>query len=192
MVLVSIIADIPLPEEVRSLTLHTRLKRIDFLGSLTLVLTVGSLMLGLSLRSMEGLPWSHPLVWGLISASGIWGFVFLMVETKIAVSPVMPIRLVKQRSPLTIAVATFFASIGSYSMIYNVPLVRGLDHCVLWLLILLLYAQYFSAGRLNSSTDAGLHLLPHSVRRFNAPNSMSLALNKYQVSVSCGGLIAGW
>ena len=176
MVPVSIKVDIPLPEEVRSLTLHTRLNRIDFLGSLTLVLTVGSLMLGLS---MEGLPWSHPLIWGLISASGIWGFVFLMVETKLAVSPVMPIRLVKQRSPLTIAVATFFASIGSYSMIYNVPLVRGPDHCVLWLLILLLYAQYFSAARLNSSTDAGLHLLPHSVRRSNAPNSMILALNEY-------------
>ena len=179
MVLVSIKVDIPLPEEVRSLTLHTRLKRIDFLGSLTLVLTVGSLTLGLSLRSTEGLPWSHPLIWGLMSTSGIWGFAFLMVETKVAAPPAMPIRLVKQRSLLTIAVATFFASIGSYSMIYNVPLVRGLDHCVLWLLILLLYAQYFSAARSNSSIDAGLHLLPRSVRRFNAPNSMILALNEY-------------
>ena len=131
MVLVLIKLDIPLPEEVRSLTLHTRLKRIDILGSLTLVLTVGCLLLGLSLASMEGLPWSHPLIGSLIFASGVWGFIFLTVETRVAVSPVMPIRLMKQRSPLVIAVATFFASIGSYSMIYNIPLVRSLDRCVL-------------------------------------------------------------
>ena len=130
MTLVLVKVDIPLPEEVRSLTLRTRLKRIDFFGSLTLVLTVGCLLLGLSLRSMEGLPWSHPLIWSLISASGVWGFIFLMVETKVAVSPVMPIRLMKQRSPLAIAATIFFASIGSYSMIYNIPLVRGSYHCV--------------------------------------------------------------
>ena len=133
MVLVSIKVDIPLPVEVRSLTLRTRLKRIDLLGSLTLVLTVGSLLLGLSLRSMEGLPWSHPLIWGLISASGVWGFMFFIVETKIAVSPVMPIRLAKQRTPLAIALTNLFASIATLSMVFNVPLVRSLDSRVLWL-----------------------------------------------------------
>ena len=139
MVLVSVKLDIPLPEEVRSLTLRTRLKRTDFLGSLTLVLTVGCLLLGLSLRSMEELPWSHPLTWGLISASGIWGLIFFIVETKVAVTPVMPIRLMKQRTPLAIALTNLFASIGSYSMFYNGPLVCDLGHCVPRLLILLLF-----------------------------------------------------
>ena len=138
MVLVSVKLDIPLPEEVRSLTLRTRLKRTDFLGSLTLVLTVGCLLLGLSLRSMEELPWSHPLTWGLISASGIWGLIFFIVETKVAVFPVMPIRLMKQRTPLAIAFANFFASIVSFSMFYNVPLVRNLDISVLGYTILFL------------------------------------------------------
>ena len=126
MALVSIKVDIPLPEEVRSLALQTKLKRIDFLGSLTLVLTVGFLLLGLSLRSMEDLPWSHPFIWGLLSASIVWGFMFFIVETKVAVSPVMPIRLMKQRTPLAIALANLFASITSFSMVYNVPLVRSL------------------------------------------------------------------
>jgi uncharacterized membrane protein len=127
MVLVSIKVNIPLPEEVRSLTLHTKLKRIDFFGSLTLVLTVGSLLLGLSLKSTEELPWSHPLIWGLISSSGAWAIVFVIVEIKVAAYPVMPIRLIRQRTPLAVSLGNFFASIASFSMIYNVPLVCGPD-----------------------------------------------------------------
>ena len=163
MVLVTIKVNIPLPEEVRCLGLDTKLKRIDGFGSLTLVLTVGCLLLGLSLKSTEELPWSHPLIWGLISASGIWAIIFIIVEIKVAMYPVMPIRLIKQRTPLAVSLCNFFAAIASYSMIYNVPLVRCSDQSQLSILIRLPSPQYFSAVRLNSSTDSGLHLLPHSV-----------------------------
>ena len=147
MILVSIKVNIPLPEEVRSLSLRTKLQRIDFLGSLTLVLTVGSLLLGLSLKSTEELPWSHPLIWGLISASGVWGVVFVVVETMVAAYPVMPIRLVKQRTPLAVAFANFFASVAAFSMLYNVPLVRGQDQLTLSLLIdPLLYSIFLLCG----------------------------------------------
>ena len=124
MVLVLVKVNLLLPEEVRALDSRTKLKRIDFLGSLTLVLTVGSLLLGLSLKSTEELAWSHPLIWGLISGSGVWGVIFVMVEIKIAAYPVMPIRLIKQRTPLAVSLTNLFASIGAFSMIYNVPLVR--------------------------------------------------------------------
>jgi hypothetical protein len=134
-VLVSIHVNIPLPEEVRSLTLRKKLQRIDFLGSLTLVLTVGCLLLGLSLKSTEELPWSHPLIWGLISSSGIWVVIFVIVEIKVAMFPVMPIRLIKQRTPLAVSFSNFFVSIASFSMIYNVPLVRSLDQFKSWFLI---------------------------------------------------------
>ena len=127
MVLVSIKVNIPLPEEVRSLPLRTKLARIDFFGSLTLVLTVGCVLLGLSLKSTEEIPWSHPLIWGLISASGLWGAIFVIVEIKVAKYPVMPLRLIKQRTPLAVSFANFFASIAAYSMLYNVPLVRSQD-----------------------------------------------------------------
>lgn len=124
MVLVSIKVNIPLPEEVRLLPLRAKLQRIDFLGSLTLVLTVGSLLLGLSLKSTEELPWSHPLIWGLISSSGLWAVAFVVVEIRVAAYPVMPIRLIKQRTPLAVSFANLFASIAAFSMLYNVPLVR--------------------------------------------------------------------
>ena len=136
MILVSIKVNIPLPEEVRTLPLRTKLRRIDFVGSLTLVLTVGCLLLGLSLKSTEELAWSHPLVYGLISASGVWGVIFVVVEVRVAAYPVLPIRLIKQRTPLAVSFANFFACASAYSMIYNVPLVRSQDQLTsgLWLI----------------------------------------------------------
>jgi len=131
MVLVSIKVNIPLPEEVRSLSLRTKLQRIDFFGSLTLVLAVGCLLLGLSLKSTEEFPWSHPLIWGLISAGSVWGVVFVIVEIRVAAYPVMPIRLIKQRTPLAVSFANFFASVSAFSMLYNVPLVGGKDQLTL-------------------------------------------------------------
>ena len=82
MILVSINVNTPLPDEVRSLPLRTKFRRIDFFGSLTFILTVGCLLLGLSLKSTEQLPWSHPLIRGLISGSVLWGVIFVVVEIR--------------------------------------------------------------------------------------------------------------
>ncbi|KAK7695684.1 hypothetical protein QCA50_000320 [Cerrena zonata] len=153
--LVTAKVSIRLPDEIQNQPLRAKLRRIDFLGSITLVSTVGCLLLGLSMKSTEELPWSHPLVWGLLIASVVWGVVFVLVEAHWAPYPVMPIRLVTQRTPLAVSLSNFFGSAAAFSMIYNVPL-------------------YFSAVRLDNSTDAGLHLLPHSL------------------AISAGSVFAGW
>ncbi|KAI0721866.1 vacuolar amino acid permease [Cerioporus squamosus] len=154
-ILVALKVSIKLPDEVESQPLHAKLRRIDGFGSFTLVGTVGCLLLGLSLKSTEELPWTHPVVWGLLLASVVFSVLFIWVETRFAPYPVMPMRLIKQRTPLFVSLSNFFGSVAAFSMIYNVPL-------------------YFSAVRLNSSTDAGLHLLPHSV------------------AISTGSVFAGW
>ncbi|OSC99177.1 MFS general substrate transporter [Trametes coccinea BRFM310] len=154
-VLVALKVSIRLPDEVQNQSVRAKLRRIDVFGSFTLVGMVGCLLLGLSLKSTEELPWSHPIVWGLLLASVVFGAAFIWVETCYSPYPVMPMRLVKQRTPLFVSLSNFFGSVAAFSMIYNVPL-------------------YFSAVRLNSSTDAGMHLLPHSV------------------AISTGSVFAGW
>ncbi|KAH9951778.1 vacuolar amino acid permease [Amylocystis lapponica] len=154
-VLVIAKVSIKLPDEIQNQSMHVKLRRIDWLGSLTLVGTVGCLLLGFSLKSTEELPWSHPLIWGLLVASVVIGSLFVLVETHYSPYPVMPMRLIKQRTPLAVSLSCFFGSVAAFSTLYNVPL-------------------YFSAVRLNSSTDAGLHLLPHSV------------------AISTGSVFAGW
>lgn len=163
--------NIVLPDEVQQQSLQAKMRRIDYLGSFTLVGTVGCLLLGFSLKSTEELPWSNPLIWGLLLASVVWCILFVLVETHWAPYPVMPMRLVKQRTPLAVSLACLFGSMAAFSTVsqsFDGTMVEWLiwayaavqrpagepnvkiapcnsTHCL----------QYFSAVRLDTSTDAG-------------------------------------
>ncbi|KAJ7715165.1 hypothetical protein DFH07DRAFT_974265 [Mycena maculata] len=58
--------------------------------------------------------------------------------------PVMPITMLKRRAPGFVAPNNFSLSVLSFSTLYNTPL-------------------YFTAARLRTSANAGLHLIPNSV-----------------------------
>lgn len=109
--------NIKLPDEIANQPVRAKLQRIDGFGSLTLVGTVGCLLLGLSLKSTEELPWSSPIVWGLLLASGVWCILFILVESCWAPYPVMPMRLVTQRTPLAVSLSNFFGSMAAFSMV---------------------------------------------------------------------------
>ncbi|KAJ7699914.1 major facilitator superfamily domain-containing protein [Mycena rosella] len=104
--------NIKLPAEVQDQPLHEKLRRIDALGSLTLVGTVGCLLLGFSLKTTEEIAWSHPLIYGLFVASFICGLLFILVEKYWAPS----------QTPFAVSVSNLFASMAAFSMLYNVPL----------------------------------------------------------------------
>lgn len=74
-----------------------------------------------SIKTTEELPWSHPLIWGLLTVSGIFGVAFLYVEARWAPYPVMPLRLISQRTPLAVALANFMASMTAFSMVSASP-----------------------------------------------------------------------
>ncbi|KAG8955272.1 hypothetical protein FRC03_011232, partial [Tulasnella sp. 419] len=128
----------------RSESARERLKRIDYAGSITLVLAVSSLLLAVTLNSSVGVPWSNPSVWGLLLCAAMFITAFVLVEAYLASEPVMPLRLLRKRTPLAVALSNFLLKMVSFSMLYNVPI-------------------YFAAVKLTSSADAGLHLLPHSI-----------------------------
>ncbi|KAH9999404.1 major facilitator superfamily domain-containing protein [Russula vinacea] len=146
---------IPLSQDVKNQPLYSKMRRMDFAGCVTLAATIGSLLLGSTFKSTESLPWSHPLVCGLFITSVGFGVLFVVVEAYWSPYPVMPLYFITQRTPLAVSLSNLFGSMSAFSMIYNVPL-------------------YFSTVRLNSSADAGLHLLPHSV------------------AISTGSVFAGW
>ncbi|KAF9045890.1 MFS general substrate transporter [Hymenopellis radicata] len=143
-ILVATKVNIILPDEVQSQPLREKLRRIDVMGSVTLVITVGCLLLGFSLKTTEEMPWSHPVIYSLFIVSGIFLLAFVLVEKYWSPYPVMPLRLVTQRTPLAVSVCNLFGSMAAFSFIYNIPL-------------------YFSAVRLYPAAEAGLHLLPHSI-----------------------------
>lgn len=123
-ILVAVKVNIKLPFEVENQSVSEKLRRMDFLGSLTLVGTVGSLLLGFSLKSTEELPWSHPLIWGLFIGSGVFAVLFVSVEKYWASSPIMPLRLITQRTPLAVSLANFTTSVSGFSMVSTIILTR--------------------------------------------------------------------
>jgi MFS family permease len=82
------------------LTPIEKLKRVDWLGSLTLVAFVVPLLAGFSLKATEDLDWSDARVWGLLATSGVGLFAFIFVEAKVSPEPVMPMRLILSRTAL--------------------------------------------------------------------------------------------
>lgn len=123
-VLVITKVNIKLPVEIESQPVRAKLRRIDGFGSLTLVLTVGCLLLGLSLKSTEEMPWSHPVICGLLVSSAVFCALFIMVESWWAPYPVMPMRLIKQRTPLAVSLSNFFGSVAAFSMVRQVSFLR--------------------------------------------------------------------
>jgi len=87
------------------------------LGSVTLVGAVGFLLLGFSLKTTEELAWSDPLVISLFGSSIISGLGFIYVEKYWAPYPVMPLRLMTQRTPLAVSVSNFLTSMTAFSMV---------------------------------------------------------------------------
>ncbi|KAG8881415.1 hypothetical protein FRB97_009610 [Tulasnella sp. 331] len=140
--LVLFFVDIKLPAQAQ--TTREKLARIDYLGSLTLVLGVGCSLLAVTLKGSEELPWNSPLILGLLFLGLTSCCAFVGVEGFVSKHPIMPLRLLKQRTPLAVALVNFCTSVVAFSALYNVPL-------------------WYQTVRLENAETAGLHLLPNAV-----------------------------
>jgi MFS family permease len=78
----------------------SKLRRVDFIGSLLLASTMLALLGSFSLASGT-LPWSHPLVIGLLVGSVVLASLFIIYELKVPSEPVFPPTLLIQRDVAT-------------------------------------------------------------------------------------------
>ncbi|KAJ7490930.1 MFS general substrate transporter [Mycena latifolia] len=125
-------------------SIYAKLKRIDYAGSVSLILALLTFLVGLNFKTTSTYEWDDPQVWGLLTTGVIFACLFVLIEFKFAVEPVMPITMLKRRTPGFVALNNFLLAVLTFSTVYNVPL-------------------YFTVARLRSSTDAGAHLIPNSV-----------------------------
>ncbi|GAA5875328.1 hypothetical protein JCM3774_005780 [Rhodotorula dairenensis] len=119
-------------------------RRIDYFGSLTLVISLGSLIFALSYKNDRNLPWSSPFVWVPLITFFISAIAFGLVEAFYSAEPVMPLRLLKTRNGLFVAFANLTLSWVSFSILYFYPV-------------------FFEIVKQNSASRAGAHLLPNSI-----------------------------
>ncbi|PWN47285.1 MFS general substrate transporter [Violaceomyces palustris] len=136
---IALFVNIPMASNEQSLS--EKLRRIDFLGSLTLVSGTTCLLLAMSFLSSDDVPFSDPKVWGLLLVSLLFGLAFIYVEARVVKEPIMPLRLLTDRSSASVCASFFVLSFTYYSFLFHFPL-------------------WFQSVRLQSAGQAGLHLLP--------------------------------
>ncbi|KAF2810816.1 uncharacterized protein BDZ99DRAFT_385719, partial [Mytilinidion resinicola] len=89
-----------LPGTDKPKSLHAA-KRVDFLGALLLLLAVATPLFAINLGG-DLLPWNHPVEIILLSLTPFFVSLFYYVETRVATSPIIPMRFI--RMPAVIAV----------------------------------------------------------------------------------------
>ncbi|KAF2755758.1 MFS multidrug transporter [Pseudovirgaria hyperparasitica] len=119
----------------------SRIKRVDFLGSFLLVASLVLLLMGLN-SGGNTVPWSHPLVISSIIASVVTLCIFVYVEDQVAPEPIIPVRLLLNRTVAAACLTNWFQSMAQYGILYYVPI-------------------YFQVNGM-SATRAGARLVPQA------------------------------
>ncbi|TKA26800.1 hypothetical protein B0A50_04246 [Salinomyces thailandicus] len=133
-----LVIQVPVKETDRS-----KIKRVDFLGALTLVTTLVLLLLGLN-SGGNLVPWNHPLVYVSLPLSGVSLALFIYVEERVASEPIIPVRLLLNRSVMAALLTNWFITMAVYSLLYYGPI-------------------YFQVVRDLSATEAGALFIPSSI-----------------------------
>ncbi|KAG1819841.1 major facilitator superfamily domain-containing protein [Suillus subaureus] len=120
------------------------LKRIDYGGSFSLLLSVGSCLVFLSMKYNEDLPWSDRWVYVPLALACIFSVVFILVELLVAQEPIMAPFLLKQKVPVLVGANNFLVALCNFTVMYFFP-------------------TWFQTVALTSASTAGLHLMPNSV-----------------------------
>lgn len=117
------------------------LRRVDYLGTITLVGTVVLLPLGLN-SGGKSIAWTHCLVVTSICLSIILFVTFIYVEERIASEPVIPVRLLLKRTVAASRLTYFFSHAANFAILFYVPV----------------YLQVTGL----TTTEAGLRFIPQS------------------------------
>jgi MFS family permease len=120
----------------------SRFKRIDFLGAGSLVITLVLLLLGLNSGGNQ-VPWTHPLVLTTLPLSFASLLTFIYIEERVASEPIIPIRLLLDRTVFSACLTNWFITMNLYAT--------------------LLYAPLYFQIQGYSTTSAGIRLIPEAV-----------------------------
>ncbi|KAF9205160.1 hypothetical protein BGZ59_000616 [Podila verticillata] len=117
-----------------------KVKRIDILGSITLIIGLVMILLPLNWGGST-YEWNSPIVIGLMVGGFAVIGVFLLIEWKQALEPIIPFYLFKTRTNNAVFLTSFFIGMGFFGIMFFMPL-------------------FFQIVRQESATASGLEMLP--------------------------------
>ncbi|PPJ58944.1 hypothetical protein CBER1_04098 [Cercospora berteroae] len=130
--------DIPVKETDKS-----KIRRVDFLGAITLVTALVLLLLGLN-SGGNIVPWNHPLVYVSIPLSFVALAAFVFIEDRVASEPIIPVRLLLHQSVAAACLTNWFMTMSVFGLIYYGPI-------------------FFQVVRNVTATRAGTLFIPQAV-----------------------------
>ena len=95
-------------------------RRVDYLGSVILTISLVLFLLGAN-SGGNLLPWTHPLVLTSFSLSGALLIVFAYVEENVASEPIIPVRLLTDRTVSASCLSFWFTFMAFYGVVYYMP-----------------------------------------------------------------------
>ncbi|PYI05480.1 MFS general substrate transporter [Aspergillus sclerotiicarbonarius CBS 121057] len=121
---------------------NAKLKRVDFLGALTLVISLVLLLLGLNTGGNQ-VSWTHPLILTSLPLAAVFFGLFIYIEANIASEPVIPVRLLLDRTVFSACLTNWFSTMAVFGLLFYLPL-------------------FFQVQGL-SATAAGVRLIPQAI-----------------------------
>lgn len=97
-------------------TTKGKLRRVDFLGSISLALTIVGFLLVLDLGGQK-LPWGHPLIWIIFAAASLSSIAFALIEAFVAREPIYPLRLLVHRDVISAYIVTVLLGSAQFGVI---------------------------------------------------------------------------
>ena len=120
----------------------TKLKRVDGIGAVTLVITVFALLIGLDHGG--NVSWSDRITIMSFAISVVAFIVFMVVELRVAKEPFAPKHIIMNPSLVACNLCIFFGTGGIFLLIFQIPL-------------------YMQVVQSSTAAEAGLALVPSSV-----------------------------
>ncbi|KAJ1882963.1 hypothetical protein H4R99_001193 [Coemansia sp. RSA 1722] len=138
-VLIIVIVFLRLPQPQGSL--WSKLKKIDFLGSLVLIGAVVMLLLALTWGG-KNFPWKSARVICLLVFGVLALGVFMLIEWKTSAEPTVPLRMFRNRNVSLSVIGQFFMGAAMFTPMFFIPI-------------------WYTIVKNSGTISAGLHLLPY-------------------------------
>lgn len=140
-------------------TAISRLRRIDFVGSISLAATLTCSLLALNVGLK--LPWNAPVTWVLISTSLVLGILFLATEAYFAPEPILPLRLLRRWNVAASYIIIFLSTFSQLAVSGpQQSVIIGKPDSSRIVQIICSVPLYFQLTEKLSASASGLYLLP--------------------------------
>lgn len=159
---------------------EAKLKQVDFLGAITLVSTLVLLLLGLNAGGNQ-VAWTHPVVLISLPLSAVSLAVFIHIEANVALKPVIPVRLLLDRTVFSACLTNWFSTMAVFGLLFYLPLffqVQGLSATAAG-------ARLIPQAIGTSIGSLGSGILMRATGRYKAYNYLSMIVQVISVAMIC-------